>query len=224
MAKAENEPAKEGSAPARRRQRRKDARPSEIIEAAIEIFGERGFGAARLEDVAKRAGVAKGTVFVYFSTKEELFRAVAQSVLATNLDRLQAAAAGLDRPVAEVVPLLLEQAAFVIGQGRLPAMMRLLIAESRQFPDLARVWHDEVVSKVLGLLTAMIERAQARGEIRPGNARLFAFSILGPMLASALFREVFRDTALLPDVDELAAQHAQTVLNGLLLPEGSQSS
>lgn len=219
MAKATSEPASTGQTPPRRRQRRKDARPSEIIEAAIEIFGERGFGAARLEDVARRAGVAKGTVFVYFPTKEELFRAVAQSVLATHLGRLQSVATELDKPIPELVPLLLGQAATVIGQGRLPAMMRLLIAESRQFPDLARVWHDEVVCKVLGLLTAMIEQAQARGEIRPGNARLFAFSILGPMLASALFREVFRDTALLPDVQELAAQHAQVVLGGLLLPE-----
>ena len=104
-------------------------------------------------------------------------------------------------------------------EGRLPAMMRLLIAESHKFPDLARVWHDEVVSRVLGLVTAAIERAQARGEVRPGNARLYAFSIVGPMLASALFREVFRDTAPLPDLAELAAQHAQTVLQGMLLTD-----
>ncbi|MGZ3174066.1 MAG: TetR/AcrR family transcriptional regulator [Croceibacterium sp.] len=203
----------------RRRQRRKDARPSEIVEAAIEIFGERGFGAARLEDVARRAGVSKGTVFVYFPTKADLFRAVAQTVLTLHLERLGSAAADLDGPLTELVPLLLAQAAAVIGEGRLPAMMRLLIAEARKFPDLARVWHDEVVSKVLGLVTAVIERAQVRGEVRPGNARLYAFSIVGPMLASALFREVFRDTALLPDLAELATQHAQTVLHGMLLTD-----
>lgn len=202
-----------------RRQRRKEARPSEIIEAAIEIFAERGFGAARLEDVARRAGVAKGTVFVYFPTKDDLFRAVARTVLTSHLERLHSAAADLDRPMAELVPMLLAQAAAVIGEGRLPAMMRLLVAESRQFPDLARVWHDEVVSKVLGMLTLAIERAQARGEIKPGNARLYAFSIMGPMLASALFREVFRDTAPLPDLCELAEQHARTILDGLLLSE-----
>jgi len=213
MAKATSDTAKPP-----RRQRRKEARPSEIIEAAIAIFAERGFGAARLEDVARRAGVAKGTVFVYFPTKDDLFRAVAQTVLTTHLERLHGAAADLDRPIAELVPMLLAQAAAVIGEGRLPAMMRLLVAESRQFPDLARVWHDEVVSKVLGMLTLAIERAQARGEIKPGNARLYAFSIIGPMLASALFREVFRDTAPLPDLRELADQHARTVLDGLLLP------
>lgn len=213
MAKATSDTAKPP-----RRQRRKEARPSEIIEAAIAIFAERGFGAARLEDVARRAGVAKGTVFVYFPTKDDLFRAVAQTVLTTHLERLHGAAADLDQPIAELVPMLLAQAAAVIGEGRLPAMMRLLVAESRQFPDLARVWHDEVVSKVLGMLTLAIERAQARGEIKPGNARLYAFSIIGPMLASALFREVFRDTAPLPDLRELAEQHARTVLLGLLLP------
>ena len=207
-----------GSAEQPKRQRRKEARPSEIIEAAITIFAERGFGAARLEDVARRAGVAKGTVFVYFPTKDDLFRAVAQTVLTSHLERLHSAAADLDRPMAELVPMLLAQAAAVIGEGRLPAMMRLLVAESRQFPDLARVWHDEVVSKVLGMLTLAIERAQARGEVKPGNARLYAFSIMGPMLASALFREVFRDTAPLPDLRELAEQHARTVLDGLLLP------
>jgi len=203
--------------PSPRRQRRKEARPSEIIAAAIEIFGERGFGKARLEDVARRAGVAKGTVFVYFPTKEDLFRAVAQTVLSSHLQRLQTAAADLDRPVAEIVPLLLGLAAGVMSEGRLPTMMRLLIAESRAFPDLARVWHDEVVSKVLALLTAALERAQARGEIRPGNARLQAFSIIGPILAATLFREVFRETAPLPDLAELASQHAQAVLHGLLV-------
>ena len=201
------------------RRRRKDARPSEIIEAAIAIFAERGFGSARLEDVARRAGVAKGTVFVYFPTKDDLFRAVAQTVLTSHLERLHSAAADLDRPIGELVPMLLAQAASVIGEGRLPAMMRLLVAESRQFPDLARVWHDEVVSKVLGMLTLAIERAQARGEIRRGDACLYAFSIMGPMLASALFREVFRDTAPLPDLRDLAEQHARTILDGMLLPE-----
>lgn len=202
----------------RRRQRRKEARPSEIIQAAIELFGERGFGATRLDDVARRAGVAKGTVFVYFPTKDDLFRAVAQTVLTSHLERLQGTAADLDRPIAELIPALLAQAANTIGEGRLPAMMRLLVAESRQFPDLARVWHDEVVSKVLALLTAAIERAQARGEIKRGNARLYAFSIIGPMLASALFREVFRDIAPLPDLRELGEQHARTILEGLLQP------
>jgi AcrR family transcriptional regulator len=209
----------ETKSPARPRRRRKEARPSEIIDAALAVFGEHGFGAARLEDVARRAGVAKGTVFVYFANKEELFRAVAQSVLTSHLERLGQVAADIDMPLAQLVPALLAQAA-AVGEGRVPAMARLIVGESRHFPDLARVWHDEVVAKVFGLLTAAIERAQQRGEVRPGDPRLQAFSIVGPMLAGVLFREVFGRVGVdSPDLHELARQHAATVLSGLLTPE-----
>jgi len=208
----------------RRRERRKEARPAEIIEAALALFIERGFGATRIEDVARRAGVAKGTLFVYFPTKEDLFRAVAQTMLSTNLAQIQQAAADLDRPMKELVPMLLGLAAHV-GDTGLPALARLLIGESRAFPDLARVWHDEVVSKVLGLLIAAIERAQARGEIRPGDPQLHAFSIIGPMMGALLFRNVFGATgAPLPDLRKLAAQHADTVLNGLLSRDDSHAA
>lgn len=198
-----------------RRQRRKEARPNEIIEAALELFAERGFGATRIEDVAKRAGVAKGTLFVYFATKEDLFRAVARRVLATNLDPLLQAVAAIDRPLADLIPMLLAQAA-QLAETRVPAIIRLLISEARAFPDLAQVWHDEVVSRVLETVTGLIERAQSRGEIRVGDPRLHAFSIIGPMLAGMLFREVFAGaSASLPDLRALAVQHAKTVVDGL---------
>jgi hypothetical protein len=97
-------------------------------------------------------------------------------------------------------------------------MVRMMIAESRAFPDLALMWHDEVVSKVLTLVTSVIGRAQARGEASPGDPLLHAFSILGPMFAGALFREVLSGTgATLPDLEKLALQHAQTVLDGLIV-------
>lgn len=204
--------------PPPRRQRRKEARPSEIVAAAFEVFAEQGFGAAKLEDVARRAGIAKGTIFVYFPTKPDLFRAVAQSVLNSHLERAAVAASELDRPLPELVTLLLAQAARA-GESRVPAVLRLIIAESRAFPDLAQIWHDEVVGKMLGLLTQAIKRAQARGEVRPGDPKLYAFSIMGPMLAGVIFREVFRSaTTGLPDLSKLAAQHARTVLQGLLVP------
>ena len=202
------------------RQRRKEARPNEIIEAALELFTERGFGATRLEDVAKRAGVAKGTLFVYFPTKEDLFRAVAQSVLATNLDPMLQAVTAIDRPMREMIPMLLVHAA-KITQTRVPAIIRMLLSEARMFPDLAKVWHDEVVSKVLGVVTQLIEQAQARGEIRPGDPRLHAFSIIGPMAAGTLFREVFANAgAPVPDLHALAAQHAATIVDGLTIASG----
>jgi AcrR family transcriptional regulator len=197
---------------AKRRQRRKEARPAEIVAAAVEVFAEKGFGAAKLEEVARRAGVAKGTVFVYFPTKQDLFRAVAQTAVSANFDGIADAAEG---PLDEFVPALLAQAA-QLGASPVSGMARLLVAEARSFPDIAQVWHDEVVAKMLGLLTAAIEQAQARGEVRAGSARLYAFSILGPMLAGVIFREVFREAgAELPDLRELARQHAQAILRGM---------
>jgi AcrR family transcriptional regulator len=203
----------------RRRQRRKEARPSEIVAAAIEVFADKGFGAAKMDEIARRAGVAKGTLFVYFPTKQDLFRAVAQTVVNANFERLQSASTALDRPLSELVPLLLGQMAMV-GESRVASVIRLLIAEARAFPDLAQVWHDEVVAKVLGLVTSAIERAQARGEIRPGDARLYAFSIMGPILAGVIFREVFGDAGTwLPDLQALAVQHASIIIRGLTANE-----
>jgi AcrR family transcriptional regulator len=183
----------------------------------MEVFAERGYGAAKLDEVAHRAGVAKGTVFVYFPTKEDLFRAVAQAILAAHLERLAGAGSDLELPLTTLIPLLLEQAALT-GQSRAAAVIRLLIAEARTFPDLAQVWHDEVLGKVLGVVTAAIERAQARGEIRSGDPKLYAFSIMGPILAGVVFREVFQQTDVaLPDLSALAKQHAQAILHGLVL-------
>lgn len=197
------------------RTRRKEARPGEIIDAAVALFAERGYGATRLEDVARRAGVAKGTLFVYFPTKEALFRAVARSILSANLNGIAHAATDPERSFSELVPTLLAQAA-ANGEGQLPVIMRLLIAESRTFPDLARVWHDEVVSKVLALVTGAIERAQARGEVRAGDPRLHAFSILGPMLAGMLYRQIFAGIdETPPDLRALAALHGETLVNKL---------
>jgi AcrR family transcriptional regulator len=203
--------------PPQRRERRKEARPAEIVSAALEEFAERGFGAAKITDIARRAGVSKATVFVYFPTKEDLFRALARQLAGENFGNLASGAPQPDVPLSMLVPMLLRRAALV-GSGRGGSIVRMLIAEARTFPDLAQVWHDEVVAILIGALTAAITGAQQRGEVRAGDARLFAFSIVGPMLAGIVFREVFRDAgAELPDLHALAEQHARVVLSGLLV-------
>lgn len=199
--------------PARRR--RKDARPGEIIEAATEVFCEQGFGAAKLEEVARRAGVAKGTVFLYFPTKQDLFRAVARSLVEAHLARLDQAAPAPELSFPELLSRIMALAA-QIGDTRAVSIARLMIAESRTFPDLARLWYDEVVSKVLGLVVAAISRAQARGEIRPGDPQLYAMSIIGPMMMGLLFRDVFGAAgAPMPDLRALADQHSEVIMRGM---------
>ena len=199
--------------------RRKDARPSEIVDAALEVFAAKGFAAAKLDDIARRAGVSKATLYLYFDTKKEIFRAVARAAVASLLEALESQAEGADAPFAELAPRLLARAAAMMKGGRVPAIARMVIGESRNFPDLACIWHDDVVASVIGIVTGMIARAQARGEVAPGDPRLYAFSLMGPMVMAMLFREVFGGVdANPPDLDALADQHARTALRGLLTP------
>jgi AcrR family transcriptional regulator len=198
--------------------RRKGARPAEIISAAMDVFSERGCADAKLDEVAQRAGVAKGTLYRYFDTKEALFRAVVQQALAAHLHSLEQAASALEGSLAQFVPLLLMRAAGRMGDTRLPGIARMVLTESRTFPDLATVWHDELVTRMLALIESMIAKAQARGEARSGDPKLYAFTVIGPMVTAVLFHEVFgsaRPTA--PDLNKLAAQHTETVLRGLLI-------
>lgn len=196
--------------------RRKAQRPSEILEAAKDVFAEKGFVGARLDEVARRAGVAKGTLYRYFETKEDLFRAVGRSAISSHLDALAALETAPAEPIAILLPRLLTQAS---GHGvdvRVMAIARAVIGESHKFPDLARVWHDEVAVKLISLVSMVIAHAQARGEVRPGDPRLYAFSIVGPVTMALLFREVFGSIgAEVPDVDALADQHISVLLQGL---------
>jgi AcrR family transcriptional regulator len=199
--------------------RRKEARPAEIVEAAMEVFAEKGFAAAKLDDIARKAGIAKATLYLYFDTKHEIFRAVAQSAVASLFEALESQSEGTDAPFAELAPKLLLRAAAMMKVGRVPAIARMVIGESRTFPDLARIWHDDVVASVIGIVTGIIARAQARGEVTPGDPRLHALSLMGPMVMAMLFREVFGSVAANPpDLNALADQHSRTALRGLLTP------
>ena len=198
--------------------RRKDARPAEIIEAALDVFAESGFAAAKLGDVARRAGVVKGTLYRYFDTKEDLFRAVVQHAVSINLKNIELISTGFRGTFRELVPLILNGAAGRMGDSRVPALARLVIGESRTFPDLATIWHNNVVAQMLRLVTGIIAEAQERGEVRPGDPALYAFSLLGPMVAGALFQEMFGlSSPHAPDLQALAQQHGDTVVRGMLV-------
>src|SRR5262249_10042243 len=123
--------------PAARWKRRKAARPAEILSAALDCFAERGFTATRMEDVAARAGVTKGTVYLYFKTKEELFKELVRSELLPNLERLEGAASA-DLPTSVLLERLLGIWAGHVVPSRLSVLPKLIIAEAGNFPDLAK--------------------------------------------------------------------------------------
>ncbi|HEU4956435.1 MAG TPA: TetR/AcrR family transcriptional regulator [Sphingomicrobium sp.] len=201
----------------RKFRRRAEERPGEICAAALRVFAEKGFAAARLDEIAKRAGVSKGTLYLYFKDKEQLFRAVVRDTVVPNVENLRSDLIQAGMPFDALIRLFL--ATFVEVTNRVPvgAVAKMVISESRNFPELAKVWHDEVVSKALGTITALIEMAQAKGEVRAGDARLHAFTLMGPMLMGVIYRETLEPVGGEPlDFAALARQHADTVLTGLL--------
>jgi len=202
-------------------QRRAEDRPREICDAALEVFAEKGFAAAKLDEIARRAGVSKGTLYLYFNDKEDLFRAVVRSAIAPNIEAITSVIAQAEAPFADIVRMFF--AGFAEREAHLPigAVAKMVIGESRNFPGLAKVWHDEVASKAIGTLASFVERAQQRGEVRAGEPRLYAFSLMGPMVLGALWRATLVPAGGEPlDLAVLAKQHAETVLQGMLTEKG----
>lgn len=198
-------------------QRRAEDRPREICDAALEVFAEKGFAAAKLDEIARRAGVSKGTLYLYFKDKEDLFRAVVRNAIAPNVEAITSVIAQAETPFPDLVRMFF--AAFAEREARLPigAVAKMVIGESRNFPELARVWHDEVASKAIGTLAKFVERAQQRGEVRAGDPRLYAFGLMGPMVLGALWRATLVPAGGEPlDLAALAKQHAETILQGML--------
>ena len=196
--------------------RRKADRPGEIIAAALEVFSERGFAATRLDDVAKRAGLSKGALYLYFETKEELFRAVVGEAVGANLAHLEKAVQA-DLPFEQTLRAGLTLLANRLASDRrISGVVKLVIAESRAMPELARIWHDTVIARALNMIITLIRRAQERGEVRTGDPRYLAMGVIGPMLLAMIWRETFEPVGAQPvAVEALAAQHLDVVLKGM---------
>ncbi|MDB5442221.1 MAG: transcriptional regulator, TetR family [Phenylobacterium sp.] len=197
--------------------RRKAARPGEIVEAALAVFAEKGFAAARLEEIAVRAGVSKGALYLYFETKEDLFRAVVEQAIAPNLEGVRAMMAAHPGPIADLLRLVPERIALLLETLPLGGVVKMVIGEAGNFPELARVWHDRLVAHALGALSDAVAAAQARGEVKPGDPRTFAVQLIAPLLVGVIWRETFVPVGAEPfDLPALARQHVETMLTGML--------
>lgn len=200
--------------------RKKEERPADIVAAALQLFAERGFAAARMEEIAARAGISKGAVYLYFPTKEDLFRAVVRETVLPNIEAIETAILGLELPFPQLLRTFLPRLAEAATATPIGAVAKMVIGESRNFPELARVWHDEVVMKGVTLLSTIIERGQVAGQVRAGDPRVHAFSIIGPMLLGVIWRETFTPIGADPvDLPAIARQHVETVLEGLMTEE-----
>ena len=204
--------------------RRKADRPDEIVAAALQVFAEKGFAAARLEDIASRAGVSKGAIYLYFATKEDVFRAVVGQGLAPHLQFMQASVAENGRDLPTALRTVTGMLAAVAEETPLGGIVKMVVGEARNFPELARVWHERLIEPALGALSDAIAAAQARGELRAGDPRQYAVSLIAPMLVGVIWRETFTPVGAPPfDISTLMHQHVELWLRGMS-PEAGVSA
>ena len=199
------------------RSRRKADRPAEVLEAALEQFAARGFAATRMEDIAARAGVSKGTIYLYYPSKQAVFEALVRANLLPMLDRAEAMLAEPGLPAATQMRRILGLAGQVTGNPRLVAIPRLVLAEAGNFPELARFYRREVIGRGLALVEGLLARGIAAGEFRPVDPVTTARLFMAPLIFSALWQHAFapvEEAQAVPPA-ALLAQHAELFFRAL---------
>ena len=182
-------------------QRRKEDRPQEITQAAFEVFAEKGYAAARVDEVAKRAGVSKGLTSLYFKTKEELFKAVVKSVAVRRVDALLEAVETTELSSEEFIRGPLLDFMKSVPGSPIAIVIKLLISEGHRHPDLVDYYWKNVVSKGLTAISGFIDRGVERGEFRKTAVNDLPQLVLAPMMLSMIWRLVFTKREL--DTDKL---------------------
>ncbi len=210
--------------PPKRWHRRRDARPAEIVAAALGAFAERGFAAARLDDIAARAGITKGTLYLYFPNKEALLKAVVETALLPNLAQAETLAARDAGAVGTLVAAIATQIGRIIATTPLGAIPKIMLAEAGNFPDLARFYLNAVIGRGLRLFGTLVRRGIAAGEFRAVDPEATARLIIAPILMTALWQNSFaayEETK--HDPADFIARSIDLVLRGLAAaPRGAQ--
>lgn len=179
------------AAPAPPRQRRKDARPHELLAAALDLFVEKGYAATRAEEVAHRAGVSKGTLYLYYPSKEELFKAVVRANLAALIAEGHELAGQYAGSSSQLLAALLQLWWQRVGDTPAAGIHKIVLAEVRNFPELAQFYTDEVIVPAHRLFCDCVERGIARGEFRPMPLHEVALALMAPIIFMAIHRHSF---------------------------------
>jgi AcrR family transcriptional regulator len=197
----------------------KETRRSFILDAALEEFFEHGYSGTRMDDVAQRAGVSKGTVYLYFDSKKELFQALISSLISPKLAEIEAIA--INTPC--IFTALQQIALFgpiMIRESKLPRLMKVIIGDSHLFPDIVTRYRETVVERILGIVSRMLEAAAARGEISIEDPSLTARLVIAPIVMSSVWQTVFgRDTEAHVDLEALFQIHCR-LMTKALKPDG----
>jgi AcrR family transcriptional regulator len=208
-------------AAAAKRERRKEARPGELLDAALELFVEKGFAATRAEEVAARAGVSKGTLFLYFPSKEELFKAVVRENISGRFAEWNEEFETFEGTAADMVRYCMKVWWERIGATRASGITKLMISEARNFPELAAFYQQEVIRPGTLLIRRILQRGVDNGEFRRDLDLDYAvFSIVAPIVFLIMMKHSLgacapQDYAL--DPERYVQSQCETLLMGVCL-------
>lgn len=207
------------STPAKRT-RRKDARPAELLEAALDLFVEHGYAATKVEEVAKQAGVSKGTLFLYFPSKEDLFKAVVRQNITEQIGNWSNEFDEFTGNTADMVRYAMRQWWQRIGATKLSGISRLVMNESSHFPEIAAFYQQEVIAPSNALLRRVLQRGIERGEFRSVDPDYGIYGLLAPMMVLILWKHAMApctDTGKPIEPEAFIDSQLEMLLSGLLV-------
>ena len=196
-------------------QRRKEDRPGEILFAALQVFSSKGFAAARLDEVAKKAGVSKGTLYLYFESKQALFKAVVTEFVLPQIQQAEEHAESYQGPIRDLMMNLLQHWQTHVLQTELAGIPKMIIAEASNFPELAEFYVENVVNRVLAFISKLIQLGIDRNEFRHCDPVNTARAFLTPMVFSAIWQHSMSVFDKGFDTKDYLDTHIEIILDGL---------
>jgi len=209
--------------PKPRFRRRKEERPQEITAAALEAFAEKGYAATRVTDVASRAGVSKGLLYLYFRTKEELFKAVIKSFVSPRIDALKSEIERTELSAEEYFRGPFLEFAKQIPKSPARVLVRLMIAEGAKYPDLTHWYQENVVAHGLAALRELIERGVRDGEFRKSSLQEFPHMVVAPVAFAIVWSLVFGTRHKL-DSDRFIESHLGLILDAIRMRDDDEGA
>ena len=201
--------------------RRAGARPDEVLDAALDLFIEKGFAATRVEDIARRAGLSKGAVYLYFASKEAVMEGLVRRAVLPIAQNVLGSVAGLEGDPRVAMSAALRMLSGKLGDPRTLAIPKLIIREVINFPELAAMYRREVLDRVVPVMVGVLERGMEQGYLRRLDAELTVRSVVGPIMAHLVLAEVFE---MMPGdglaMERLVENHLSVLFDGLSLPAG----
>ena len=201
-----------------KRERRKEARPGELINAALDLFVEKGFSATRVEEVAARAGVSKGTLFLYFPSKEDLFKAVVRENIANKFPAWQEEFATFEGSSSDMLRYALVSWWERIGKTRVSGITKLVMSEAQNFPEIAAFYQEEVIKPGNAMIRSILERGVQSGEFRDMDLEQAVHIIVAPMIFLMMWKHSMgacATSAKIVDPEQFIHMQVDVLLHGM---------